>query len=538
MPYARMSTNDSRRVAALRHQLYEQPRWLFVGWTDPISASVPRHWAFFVGHAEDTAYGMRYQIVKSTKSGLYALDVSPGQMDGFAGCYKVGKIALRVEGAFAANSYGGLVLDEVNERNSSPSGSAADKTNDQTWVMWMLECLERNQLVEVGSADRPALGGQQLITCRIPGPIEIADDVLYANAHHSVSHMAPDFAAAFKECLHMIRQVLFTTTAQPFLISGSGTLGWDQARHTFRVSANLVEPKDDVLVLNSGYFGDAFADCLQVYGANVDTLRAPLGAAVDIAELEAALARKQYKAVTVTHVDTSTGVLSPIKDVAQAVRKVSPNTLVVVDGVCSVASEEIRFDEWDIDVVLSASQKGIGIPPGLSIVMASERAMKVFHARSSPVTSWLPIMQAYDKGSAAYFATPPTNLIWALHASLSTITKSSPSLEERFALHKSASAYVKQELAALGLKQIPLKPEFAANGMTAVYFPEGVTASDVVPQLGKQDIVIAGGLHKDIKEKYFRIGHMGITVVDRSRGDLTKVVEGIKSVMQALPAKS
>lgn len=127
-------------------------------------------------------------------------------------------------------------------------------------------------------------------------------------------------------------------------------------------------------------------------------------------------------------------------------------------------------------------------------------------------------MQAYDKGSAAYFATPPTNLIWALHTSLSTITKSSPSLEERFALHKSASAYVKQELAALGLKQvrllhvqrsgnielvffaqIPLKPEFAANGMTAVYFPEGVTAADVVPQLGKQDIVIAGGLHKDIK---------------------------------------
>ncbi|EJD48007.1 PLP-dependent transferase [Auricularia subglabra TFB-10046 SS5] len=371
----------------------------------------------------------------------------------------------------------------------------------------------------------------------IPGPIEIADDVLYANAHYSVSHMAPDFAATFKDCLHMLREVLYTKApSQPFLIAGSGTLGWDQ------VAANLVEPGDDVLVLNSGYFGDAFSDCLQTYRANVDQLRAPIGEAVTMAELEAALGRKQYKAVTVTHVDTSTAVLSNIKEVSQTVRKVSPSTLVVVDAVCSVASEEIRFDDWDLDVVISASQKGIGIPPGLSVLMASERAMNVFHSRASPPTSyyaswkkWLPIMQAYDKGSAAYFATPPTNLIYALHTSLSTITKGSPSLEERFALHRSASERIKKEVASLGLKQVPLKPEFAANGMTAVYFPEGVTAADVVPQLLKHNIVVAGGLHKDIKEKYFRIGHMGVTVADRSRGDLDKLVEGVRAVIGALP---
>lgn len=132
-------------------------------------------------------------------------------------------------------------------------------------------------------------------------------------------------------------------------------------------------------------------------------------------------------------------------------------------------------------------------------------------------------MQAYDKGSAAYFATPPTNLIWALQKSLTAITKGSPSLEERFALHKSASEYVKNEIEALGLKQVRFSPlcaesgwrmlpsyalqvtlssEEAANGMSAVYFPEGVTAADVIPELGKQGIIVAGGLHKDIKGLY------------------------------------
>ncbi|KAH7105836.1 PLP-dependent transferase [Auriculariales sp. MPI-PUGE-AT-0066] len=362
----------------------------------------------------------------------------------------------------------------------------------------------------------------------IPGPIEVADDVLYANAHYSVSHMAPDFANAFKESLQMIRQVLFTSSGQPFLISGSGTLGWDQ------VSANLIEPGEDVLVLNSGYFGDAFADCLQTYRAKVTTVQAPVGAAVTVPELEAALKAKKYKAVTVTHVDTSTGVLSPIKDVAATVRRVSPETLVVVDGVCSVASEEIQFDEWDIDVVISASQKGIGIPPGLSLLMASTRAMQVYSSRKTPATSyyaswnkWLPIMQAYDKGSAAYFATPPTNLIWALHTSLTTLTTA----------HQEAARKVREAASQLGLKIVPLEDKFAANGMTAVYFPDGVSAPQVVGELGKKDIIVAGGLHKDIKDKYFRIGHMGISVVDKQRGDIDRVVEGFKTVIGAAIAK-
>ncbi|TDL23675.1 PLP-dependent transferase [Rickenella mellea] len=374
----------------------------------------------------------------------------------------------------------------------------------------------------------------------IPGPIEVADDVLYANAHPSMSHVSPEFVPVFGDCIRMLREVLYTTTGQPFLIAGSGTLGWDQ------VAANLVEPGENALVLNSGYFGDSFADCLATYGANVDQVKAEVGGAVSQLKIEAALTVKKYKVITLTHVDTSTGVLSDAKAVAETVRRVSPDTLVILDAVCSVASEEIRQEEWGIDVVLSATQKGLGTPPGLSVLVASQRALQIFKSRKSPVTSyyaswqkWLPIMQAYEEGQAKYFATPPVNLMYAFQQSLAHITKGTPSLEQRFQLHRDASRHFKKTVSDLGFKQVPLDPKFAANGMTALYFPDGLTASDILPRLVEKNIVVAGGLHAAIREKYFRIGHMGLSVVDKERGDVEKILKALKETLaEAKASKS
>lgn len=164
-------------------------------------------------------------------------------------------------------------------------------------------------------------------------------------------------------------------------------------------------------------------------------LKAPVGGVVPLPELEAALtsAPKPYKLLTFTHVDTSTGVLSDARAIAETVRRVSPSTLIIMDAVCAVASEEIRFDEWALDVVLSASQKGLGAPPGLSVLLASQRALGVWEERRTRGvregsyyagwSKWLPVMRAYEEGRAAYFATPPVNLVYALHASLALITR-------------------------------------------------------------------------------------------------------------------
>ncbi|KAG8901669.1 hypothetical protein FRC00_005540 [Tulasnella sp. 408] len=305
-----------------------------------------------------------------------------------------------------------------------------------------------------------------------------------------------------------------------------------------QVASNLIEAGEDALVLNSGYFGDSFADCLETYGARVTQLKADVGAAPTPADVETCgFFSGAVPPNSIGLTIFMQGVLSDAKGICDIVKRVSPDTLVILDGVCSVASEEIRFDEWGIDVVLTATQKGLGTPPGLSVLCVSQKALKVFETRRSPPSSyyaswkrWLPIMKAYESGTAQYFATPPVNLIYAFNASLQAITRAAPSLEDRFTMHKEASQRLKKALEDLGLRQVPLDPAFAANGMTAVYYPDGLVASDVLPKLVKDEIVVAAGLHKEIKDKYFRIGHMGLSVVDPSRGDLDRVITSLQHI--------
>ncbi|KAL8831790.1 MAG: hypothetical protein Q9170_005147 [Blastenia crenularia] len=366
-------------------------------------------------------------------------------------------------------------------------------------------------------------------TLLIPGPIEFDDEVLQSMSHYSQSHVGAPFIATFGEVLTMLRQLMQTSdpASQPFVISGSGTLGWDF------VAANLAERGDDVLVLHTGYFADSFADCFGTYGVNATQLKAPIGDRPQLPEVEKALKENHYKIITVTHVDTSTGVLSEVKALSELVHRVSPDTLIVVDGVCSVGSEDIQFDNWGIDAVLTASQKAIGCPAGLCIMMYSGRAIEAFKNRKTPPSSyfasiknWLPIMQNYEAKKASYFATPSPQLIHALHTTLTQVL--ARPLSERFAIHREASQRIKSTISSLGLKQLAMKPENQANGMTAIYLPAEVKAPELLPNLLKKGVIFAGGLHKEIAAKYIRMGHMGVSVVDPSRRDIDKALEALK----------
>ncbi|KAF7317957.1 Aminotran-5 domain-containing protein [Mycena kentingensis (nom. inval.)] len=361
----------------------------------------------------------------------------------------------------------------------------------------------------------------------IPGPIEVSDEVLLANAHPSMSHVSPDVVQTFGESLQMTREVMMSTEGQPFLIAGSGTLGWDQ------VAANLIQPGDNALVLHTGYFGDSFAECLETYGAKVDQLKAEIGAVVSQDAIEAALKAKNYRVITVTHVDTSTSKSMPFHRTNWLIERHRRHP-----GCCLFCCER-RYSHGFLGHRrgVNGQSEGTGCPPGLSILVASPKAIKVFESRSVPVASyyaswkkWLPIMKAYESGKPAYFATPPVNLIYAYHESLTQITKRSPSLEERIQLHREASKQIKEAAAAVGLKQVARDPACAANGMTALYFPEGVTAGDVIGKFAAKGLIIAGGLHAEIKDKYFRIGHMGVTAVDTQRGDIQALTAALKDV--------
>ena len=359
----------------------------------------------------------------------------------------------------------------------------------------------------------------------IPGPIEFEPAVLQALGAPTTSHVAPNFIEAFGQALERMREVWLCPSGQPFVVAGSGTLAMDMA------GANLIEPGDKALVLSTGTFGERYAELLARYGAEVTVLSAPLGGTVDLEEVEAALRNGSYKLMTVTHVDTSTGVRvdpQPLGALGQEY-----GVLTVLDGVCSVAGEELRQEAWSIDLALTASQKAIGVPPGLALLVAGPRVMDAWRARQTPVgnyyadwSRWLPIMEAYEARRPSYFGTPPVNLICALNVSLGQIL--AEGMEARFARHRRLGEACKAAIGALGLDQVPTDPAHAAATLTAPYYPEGITGPDLLPKVKAAGAILAGGLHPQIKARYFRIGHMGAT----KPGDLLATIGALETGLQ------
>ncbi len=340
----------------------------------------------------------------------------------------------------------------------------------------------------------------------IPGPVEFSPEVLSALGQPTTSHVSPDFMECFGQCLQMMRQVFLAPSSQPFIVAGTGTLAMDLA------ASNLVEPGDRALVINTGYFGDRMGDMLCRYGAEVDYLDSPVGEVACAERLREALKDKDYALVAMTHVDTSTGVLTDVKNLS-AVAK-DAGCLTIVDGVCGTAGAECRSDEWGVDVHLTASQKAIGVPPGLALVTVSEDALRKFESRATPVpnyyadiNNWLPIMQAYEARKGAYFGTPAVNLVYALNASLREILDEG--MEARFARHRRLAQAFRAGASAIGLKMVPKTEELAAPTLSALYYPEGIDAS-LTGHINASGVIVAGGLHPKISDQYFRVGHMGV----------------------------
>jgi aspartate aminotransferase-like enzyme len=357
----------------------------------------------------------------------------------------------------------------------------------------------------------------------IPGPTPVHPQILTALAKPTVSHVAPAFVEQFKGALNDFRTLCKTTTGQPFIVAGGGTLSMEMG------VVNLVAPGEKLLVVSHGYFGDRFNDLATSFGIQVDVLRAEWGQAVTPADLKAKLDGGNYAAVTITHVDTSTGTLSPVPAYAEILR--GRPELFILDGVCATAGVDERFDEWGLDVLLTAPQKAIGAPPGVALCVFSERAMARRQARASvpayysDVMRWLPIMQ--DPGK--YYSTPCVNEIMALAEALRMIHREG--LEARFERHGKIAKAVRAGLEALGLKLFT-SADHRADTLSVILLPEGVEDMAFRKGMGSRGIVVAGGLGP-IAGKAFRLGHMG----NISAGEVVAALGAIEATLRSLGAE-
>lgn len=337
----------------------------------------------------------------------------------------------------------------------------------------------------------------------ILGPVELSPGVRAASAEPPLGHTAPALIASFGAALRQMRTVWGAGPEhQPFVFAGSGTLAMEVA------ATNLLDPGQRALVVDTGVFSDRMARILGRRGVEVERLTAAPGATIAPAEVAAAL--QGIDAVFATHVDTSTGVRIDVAGIAAEVRR--SGALFVVDGVCSVGGEPVAQADWGADVVLTASQKALSVPPGLALLVASPRALEARRRLRVPpplvldLLEWLPIHQAYEEGRPSYFATPATGLVRALQAGLDELVAEGPDIA--VARHRTAALAMRRAFGVLGLTLVPERPEIAAHTLSALWLPEGVDPS-FPGRVAAHGVLVAGGLHPDIRARYFRVGHLG-----------------------------
>ncbi len=341
-----------------------------------------------------------------------------------------------------------------------------------------------------------------------PGPVVFSIDVMRVMASTIYEHTSPDFAVIHGDVIRGFRVVVGAREGSPvFILPGSGTLAMEVSL------LNVVNPRSKVLVVSHGFFGDRWGEIARANGYDVTVLSSEPGDVVSLDSIVEELSRGGYGAILLSHVETSTGVRSDLIKLASIARKF--NVLLVVDGISSVAAEPLYCSDWGVDVVVTASQKALEVPPGLALIaLCTDRAIEAFKENSGNVrgyyaklSSWAKVMDAYERGEIAYYATPATHLIVALAKSLEKII--AEGLEKRFRRHAILAKALRAGLKAMGLDIVARREEIAANTVTAVYTPENINPVELRKLMRAGNIVIAMPLHPALKGRSIRIGHMG-----------------------------
>lgn len=338
----------------------------------------------------------------------------------------------------------------------------------------------------------------------IPGPTPVVDSIYEAMSQETRGHTDPRFAAVYKSAIEKTREML-KTDGEVFVVSGSGTIAMEMAL------VNTVAAGERLLIISQGFFGDRFLHLAMAFGIQADIIQSEWGKQVDPAAVEEKLASHSYKAVTLTHADTSTGVAADLNSLVPIIKK--HGALVILDGVCATAAIEEdmskSYDGGKIDVVLTGSQKAIGVPPGLAVVAFNETAlaareqMERVPAYYCDIYNWIPIMQDPQK----YFATPPVNLIYAYDEGMRLVL--AEGMEHRYKRHEAYGKAVRAALAEYGMKAIADENAAAAT-LSCILYPQGMDDAEFRASLAKKGVIVAGAL-AHLAGKAFRIGHMGNT---------------------------
>ena len=363
---------------------------------------------------------------------------------------------------------------------------------------------------------------------RIPGPTPCPPEILSAVAQQMINHRGPEMAALIKRVSDRLQEFLGTRN-DILLLTASGTGGLEAA------VVNTLSPKDRVLGITIGAFGERFCTIAETYGADVRRLEFEWGQAASPEKVREALREeKGIRAVLITHNETSTGVTNPLGELCEAI-KAESDALIIVDGISSAGSIALPVDEWGIDVLVSGSQKGWAIPPGLAIVAVGPRAWEASE-RSKMPRFYFDLGAHRDaalKGQTPW--TPAISFIYGLDVSLDRMMDEGQ--DAIYARHARIAAKTRERVKSLGL-ELFADERFASDTVTAVSVPAGVDGKELTRILREKHDTVVGGGQKTLAGRIFRLGHLGW--VDDSDLDraITAITKALPELGYELPTES
>ena len=353
---------------------------------------------------------------------------------------------------------------------------------------------------------------------RIPGPTPCPDEVLQAMSRQMINHRSEEFGQILTDITDKLKQI-FRTKNDLFLLTGSGTGGLETA------IVNTLSPGDKVLSVAIGVFGERFATIAERFGAEVIPLRFEWGTAADAEAVRQALkSEPKIKAVLVTHNETSTGVTNDLAAISSVVKEF--DKLLLVDAISSLGSIELPVDDWHCDVVVTGSQKGWMVPPGLAMVSVSQKGWEAHSQAKMPRFYW-DFTQAknyLEKTPAQTPWTPVVSVFFAFAVALDMIMKEG--IDNVFARHARVAQAARDGVKSLGL---PLFAEesHASNTVTAVKAPDGLDANKLRKILREEYQVVLAGGQQTMAGKIFRIGHLGWV----TEKDIEIVISALKGAL-------
>ena len=349
----------------------------------------------------------------------------------------------------------------------------------------------------------------------VPGPVDVADEVLQAQAAPMLPHRSKEFEATYRRASEKAQQ-LFYTQYRVFLTASSGT-GLQEA-----AIRNFVDKR--VLSVVNGAFADRWYEVAVSNGRDAEKLAFEWDTPASPERIADTVRAGGFEALTVVHNETSTGMQNPVKEIGEAVRAIAPDTLILVDAVSSLGGTKIEMDAWGLDMVLTSSQKCLALPPGLGLGAVSDRAME--KAKSVQNRGWYFDLLRMEKHRLkdSSPATPAMSLIFALDLQLDRIL--AEGLDNRFARHSAMAKRVQDWAEAHDLSMYA--PEgYRSQTVTTIKNERNIKVSDLNAFLKQREMRIAGG-YGPIKESTFRIAHMGETQME----DIAKLLEAMEEYLQ------